>query len=354
MLEELKTKGNALRPMNSQTASSSEKAPYDKAESQAASLKAQARLKAIQGQKVPVFMDPRTYSPGNIFYKLIHKETGFSTHEYPESAHTITFDDLRKRTKEHFLVVPKGNYISFPHFMTHASDQEVVDLLHEIARIAESKKLDQTGYRIASNHAVHFGRTSQDNDANQEVPYFHIHVVGGEALGKPITGDQSNKYNMGIWNVATDLPFGFGIDEKALLSMINKNKIAARNFTYHTNKTATVLAYRVPSQTFGIPYYIEFVILGQDQKPMFHSFHDFAKDAAIEIVKPLLDFVKDVAAYVGIYETGYRIVANHGVDALQPSHSFFQFFLAGGTRLGITATNIYNNENISFAKGVLD
>jgi histidine triad (HIT) family protein len=295
----------------------------------------------INAQSVwsPPFRDQRIYldSPSNDLWDLIHGKRLFTTRLHRETAHTIAFDNDIQQSKEHFLVVPKGPYISFPHFTTHASDKQILDFVREIALVAELKKLDQKGYRVICDHAINPGTNPLNNDANQQVSHFHVHVAGGEALGKPVVAQH---VHMRIENVMTDLPFEFRHHTRDLLEFINKKKLTERSFAQEK-----MIAYRVPdAKSFGIPLLIGFTLLNHTDEPMFTSFHEFAKEAKVESLRAFFDFIKDFAALLGIHETGYRLIANSGADALQSSHSFFQVFIAGGTRLGPIVSNVYGNQ----------
>lgn len=315
------------------------------------------------GNSIPTSSDDRVYNKENIFWKIIQGKQKLNTDKLADTQNTLIFDDLRKRTKEHFLAVTKGEYISFPHFTSHAKVPEMVDLVRSIAQVAEKKGLDKTGYRIISNHALYPGQNDKNN-ANQEVPHFHVHVSGGECLGKYVAGvpqtstSGSNKNNLTKNPSATggstysaemqihnnkEIPFGFGLSLDQFLPLVFSQKLAERKWD---NKNRRILAYRVPSHDLNIPDYIGFLILDEKKKPLYTSFHDFAKNATAEEVQNLFAFMSDVAKSLGLHETGYRIISNHGLDAWHYP-DVFQMFIAGGARLGVTVTNILANRRVS-------
>ena len=73
------------------------------------------------------------------------------------------------------LVIPKGAYVSSADFTAKASDAEIVDLMRTIGKVGEMEGVVANGYRMLSNHG---------KDAYQEVPHFHVHVLGGAPLRK--------------------------------------------------------------------------------------------------------------------------------------------------------------------------
>ena len=77
----------------------------------------------------------------------------------------------------HVLVVPKGPYVSSDDFAAKASDAEIAGFMRVVGKVARDLGVDESGYRMLSNHG---------EDAHQEVPHFHIHIFGGQDLGRMI------------------------------------------------------------------------------------------------------------------------------------------------------------------------
>jgi len=63
------------------------------------------------------------------------------------------------------------------------------------------------------------------------------------------------------------------------------------------------------------------------------SLHDFAANAPQDQVAGFFDSVTKVAAQLGLEESGYRIISNHGSDASQ-SVPHFHVHILGGRPLG--------------------
>ena len=83
----------------------------------------------------------------------------------------------------HVLVIPKGAYVNFDHFGAEASDAEIADFTRVVARLCG--ELDVApgegggGYRLIANAGVH---------GVQEVPHMHVHILGGQVLGRMLPG----------------------------------------------------------------------------------------------------------------------------------------------------------------------
>ncbi len=116
-----------------------------------------------------------TYNPENIFAKIIRGE--IPCDKVYEDDHTLAFNDINPQAPVHVLVIPKGAYVNIEDFHAKASDEEIAALVRAIGAVAKLKGLSDTGYRILSNTG---------EDAHQEVPHLHIHVVGKRDLGRMI------------------------------------------------------------------------------------------------------------------------------------------------------------------------
>jgi diadenosine tetraphosphate (Ap4A) HIT family hydrolase len=68
-------------------------------------------------------------------------------------------------------------------------------------------------------------------------------------------------------------------------------------------------------------------------KAEYISFHDFVAHAPADLVKNFFVSVSKVAAELGLEESGYRIISNHGPDASQ-SVPHFHVHILGGRPLG--------------------
>jgi diadenosine tetraphosphate (Ap4A) HIT family hydrolase len=115
------------------------------------------------------------YDPNNVFARILRGE--IPCKKVFENDHAVAFHDINPQTRVHVLVIPKGAYVSSDDFAAKASDAELAGFFRAVGEVGRLMKVDASGYRILANH----GR-----DAHQEVPHFHIHVFGGENLGRMI------------------------------------------------------------------------------------------------------------------------------------------------------------------------
>ncbi|QHQ36952.1 HIT domain-containing protein [Algicella marina] len=115
-----------------------------------------------------------SYDDQNIFAKILRGEIPNKT--VTETEHTLAFEDIAPQAPTHVLVIPKGAYVTYDHFAAEASDAEIADFTRTVGRICNEAGLAAgNGYRLISNAG---------EDAVQEVPHFHVHIVGGRPLGR--------------------------------------------------------------------------------------------------------------------------------------------------------------------------
>ncbi|MBM9593625.1 histidine triad nucleotide-binding protein [Roseitranquillus sediminis] len=114
-----------------------------------------------------------SYDDQNIFAKIIRGEIPNDT--VAETEHSLAFNDIRPQAPVHVLVVPKGRYVCHDHFAAEASDAEVLDFMRLTARVVAEQGLADGGYRTISNAG---------QAGVQEVPHYHLHILGGRPLGR--------------------------------------------------------------------------------------------------------------------------------------------------------------------------
>ncbi len=115
------------------------------------------------------------YDENNIFAKILRGE--IPCNKAYEDDHVLAFHDINPQTPTHVLVIPKGAYVSFDDFSEKASDAEIAALVRAVGKIARDEGVAQAGYRVLANTG---------GDGLQEVPHFHLHVFGGQNLGRMI------------------------------------------------------------------------------------------------------------------------------------------------------------------------
>ena len=113
-----------------------------------------------------------SYDPNNVFAKIL-KGT-IQCQKVFEDEHVLAFKDIFPKAPVHILLIPKGAYTGASDFSAHASSEEIVAFTRAIGTIVEELQLTKTGYRLIANTGL---------DGGQEVPHFHIHILGGKALG---------------------------------------------------------------------------------------------------------------------------------------------------------------------------
>ena len=119
-----------------------------------------------------------TYDPQNIFARILRGEIPNKT--VMESAHTLVFHDINPAAPVHVLAIPKGAYVNFDHFAAEASAEEIVDFHRTTAKvIADLGLAGAEGYRAITNA----GKSGM-----QEVPHYHLHILGGRVLGRMVEG----------------------------------------------------------------------------------------------------------------------------------------------------------------------
>lgn len=121
-----------------------------------------------------------TYDPENVFAKILRGEIPNDT--VLETEHTLAFRDIAPQTPKHVLVIPKGPYVSYDHFAEEASEAEIVDYTRAIGQICRMLGVQPSagggGFRMISNAG---------EDAIQEVPHLHFHILAGRPLGRILT-----------------------------------------------------------------------------------------------------------------------------------------------------------------------
>lgn len=117
-----------------------------------------------------------TYDENNIFAKILRGE--IPCNKVFENDHVLAFADIAPQKKIHVLVIPKGAYVDLADFGAHGSAEEVTAFYKAVSVIADEHGLTEKGFRAIAN-AGDFG--------GQEVPHFHLHLLGGEPVGSMVS-----------------------------------------------------------------------------------------------------------------------------------------------------------------------
>lgn len=117
------------------------------------------------------------YDPQNVFARILRGEIPNRT--VLETAHTLVFHDVRPQAPVHVLAIPKGAYATFDDFAARASEAEIADFHRACAQAIAGLGLAEAGYRVIANAREH---------GLQEVPHYHLHILGGRPMGRMVEG----------------------------------------------------------------------------------------------------------------------------------------------------------------------
>ena len=116
------------------------------------------------------------YDFNNIFAKILKKQIPNET--VLETKHSLAFKDINPAAPIHILVIPKGPYVNYDHFISKATDEEIIDFNKTVKEVVEKQELDPkrngNGYRLIANTGI---------NGVQEVPHLHFHILGGKNMG---------------------------------------------------------------------------------------------------------------------------------------------------------------------------
>lgn len=112
-----------------------------------------------------------SYDPQNIFAKILKEE--IPCKKVYENSYALAFYDVFPKASVHVLVIPKGNYGCFYAFINKASEKEISGFFKAVGETLQLLGLPENGFRLVANSG---------KDGGQEVPHFHVHILGGESL----------------------------------------------------------------------------------------------------------------------------------------------------------------------------
>ena len=116
------------------------------------------------------------YDSENIFAKILRGEIPNDT--VLETEHSLAFNDIGPQAPVHVLVLPKGPYVNWDHFVTAAQPKEILDYSRAIHAVIEKLGLEPgeggQGYRLIMNAG---------EAGVQEVQHLHAHILSGKPLG---------------------------------------------------------------------------------------------------------------------------------------------------------------------------
>ena len=122
------------------------------------------------------------YDDDNIFAKILRGE--IPCNKVFENDHAFAFHDINPQATVHVLVIPKGPYVDMDDFTSNAPGELVLGFFDAVGKVARDLGLATinggSGYRVIANGGP---------DARQEVPHFHVHILGGQDMGRMVDPD---------------------------------------------------------------------------------------------------------------------------------------------------------------------
>ena len=112
------------------------------------------------------------YDNQNIFAKILRNE--IPCDKVYEDDLSLFFYDINPITKVHVLGIPKISCVDYSDFIIKSDPDTQNQFLKNINVVIKKLNLVSSGYRLISNSGM---------DGGQEVPHFHIHILGGEKVG---------------------------------------------------------------------------------------------------------------------------------------------------------------------------
>jgi len=111
------------------------------------------------------------YDENNIFSKIIKGKIPCKK-VYEDDA-VLFFYDINPVAKIHVLGIPKVPCKDFSDFVLKYEASFVSEFFKKTEMVIDKLRIRESGYKIITNCG---------KDGGQEVPHFHIHVLGGEKI----------------------------------------------------------------------------------------------------------------------------------------------------------------------------
>ena len=111
------------------------------------------------------------YDPQNVFARILRQE--IPANIVYEDSYALAFHDINPHASVHVLVIPKGAYTCFSDFTEMASAEEVMGFYKAVDHVSQLLNVRHDGFRLIINQGIHGG---------QEVPHYHVHILGGGLL----------------------------------------------------------------------------------------------------------------------------------------------------------------------------
>ncbi len=110
-----------------------------------------------------------------IFRKIINKEIPSDT--LYQDDYVTAFRDISPQAKTHILIIPNKLIATVNDI--EIEDEQLVGKLYTTAKmLAKQEGIAESGYRLIMNC---------NSDGGQEVYHIHLHLLGGQPLGKLVS-----------------------------------------------------------------------------------------------------------------------------------------------------------------------
>lgn len=116
------------------------------------------------------------YDDNNIFARILRGEIPAKV--IYEDDFVLAFHDAFPKAPVHALIIPKGKFTDIADFTANAGDEEIIALTRAVANVVDKLGLREKGFRTIANTGEHGG---------QEVPHYHLHIIGGRAIGAMVS-----------------------------------------------------------------------------------------------------------------------------------------------------------------------
>jgi diadenosine tetraphosphate (Ap4A) HIT family hydrolase len=117
----------------------------------------------------------KIYDEDNVFAKKLMDQIPYE--KVLGNKYALAFNDINPQAPIHILVIPKNPYTDLYNFTQNANIDEIKCFWDLVNDIITKKSIEDKGFRIITNSG---------KDGNQDVPHFHVHILGGSNLGRMI------------------------------------------------------------------------------------------------------------------------------------------------------------------------
>ena len=111
------------------------------------------------------------YDENNIFAKIIRGEV--PCEKVYEDENVLFFYDINPIAKIHVLGIPKVPCLDLADFIKKYEPSISSNFFEKTEIVINKLGVSKSGYKVVSNSG---------QDGGQEVPHFHIHILGGEKI----------------------------------------------------------------------------------------------------------------------------------------------------------------------------